>query len=464
MVTYKREQLDKLVKEIQKDNLSQVYLLFGERYLCRQAAEKISQALLAGGGNIHSIDGSQENLSVTIGKITSFSLFPGRQIYRVNDTRIFHSAKNAQALWKKAAAANNENNPQLAAKYLRSMLNAVGLNADDADNDPGSLAAARWKKLFGFAKPQEKLDWTEKLLNSSGNQADSGEKATSAFDPTQLFAEAIVAGLPKQNFLILITEDVDKRKKLFKLLNDQFVTVDLSVDTGSSSQAQKSQNSVLQEVLSQILAKYQKTISPDITNLLFERVGFHPVALALEAEKLALHAGPREQIKRSDIDSLIGRTRQEALFELTDALGKKELERSLITAERLQQNGIHPLAIIATIRNHLRTLILFKALQEMPENSYTASMSPALFQQQCLPRLKNNEQWKKELSGHPYAVYMKFKTASAFSLSTLKQWMSHVLQADFRLKGSHIAPETIIQHLIIKMIANSSNPVLKKYP
>jgi DNA polymerase-3 subunit delta len=97
-------------------------------------------------------------------------------------------------------------------------------------------------------------------------------------------------------------------------------------------------------------------------------------------------------------------------------------------------------------------MLLFRALQELPEVGYNASMSPALFQQQCLPRLKNNPQWKKELSGHPYAVYMKFKTASAFKLSTLKNWMALILQADFRLKGSPVASDTVISNLIINML------------
>ncbi|MDH3330433.1 MAG: hypothetical protein OEM01_14475 [Desulfobulbaceae bacterium] len=462
MTIFTRDQLDSLVKKIRKKNISQVYLLFGERYLCQQAAEKITQALLEGGGTVNSIDGSQEDFSATLGKISSFSLFPGRQVFRINDTRLFHSSKNSHSLWKKAVTAYRENNRQLASRYLRAMLEAAGLKADDPDNDPGSLSGARWKKLFGFAKPQENPDWTEELLSSSAEKGKGAEKI-SVFDPSQLFAETITSGLPRQNVLLLLTEDVDKRKLLFKLLADQFALIDLSVEAGSSSRAQKSQHTVLLEVLSETLARYGKTMTPDVADLLFERVGFHPVAVAMEAEKLALFAGSRTQIQRNDIDSLIGRTRQEALFELTEALGKMNLERSLVTAERLQENGIHPLAIIATIRNYLRTLLLFRSLQEIPETGYSRSMSPALFQQQCLPRLKQKEQWKKELSGHPYAVYMQFKTASAFQLSTLKAWMNFVLRADFRLKGSHIAPDTIIQHLIINMLGNTDNPVLKKY-
>ncbi|MDW7774332.1 MAG: hypothetical protein SCH71_15710 [Desulfobulbaceae bacterium] len=454
MAVYTRDQLDALAKKIRKENISQIYLLFGERYLCQQAAEKIISALLPGGGNVHIIDGAQEDFSLTLGKITSYSLFPGRQVFRISDTGLFLSSNNTQSLWKKTAAAYRENNIPLASGYLRAMLEAVGLAADDPANDPAGMPAAVWKKLFGFARPQENLAWIGKLLNSE--HVGAGEKKKfSAADLPQLFEKKITAGLPRQNVVLLLTEDVDKRKRAFKLLAEQFVVIDLGVEAGSSSRAQKSQHSVLLEVLKETLAGYNKTMAPDVADLLLERVGFHPVAVAREAEKLALYAGPRTRIQRSDIELMIGRTRQEALFELTAAMGSKNMEHALLMAERLQDNGIHPLAIIAAIRNYLRTLLLFRAMQELPETGYSRSMSPALFQQQCLPRLQSKGEWKKELSGHPYALFMQFKTAAAFELSTLQRWMFDVLAADFRLKGSIVAADIVIQHLIISMLGNA---------
>ena len=87
----------------------------------------------------------------------------------------------------------------------------------------------------------------------------------------------------------------------------------------------------------------------------------------MESEKLALYAGSRTRIDTADLDVVVGRTRQEALFELTDALGKKELERTLDCGRRLEEHGVHPLAVIATLKNYTRNLLLFKALQEQPE-------------------------------------------------------------------------------------------------
>jgi len=238
--------------------------------------------------------------------------------------------------------------------------------------------------------------------------------------------------------------------------------IDLGVESGSSSKAQTAQKSILRDLLKETLAGLNKTITPKAAELLFERVGFHPVAVVMEAEKLALYAGSRQEINVDDLDTLVGRTRQEAVFELTDALGKRNLEQSLLVAGRLADNGVHPLAIIATIKNYTRTLLLFRALQDRPGIGYSPSMQPGAFQKNVLPTLKQDTPWTKELSGHPFALFMQFKTAAGFDLATLQEWIAQILYADYRLKGSPVAPETVMQHLLFSLLANADHEVLQK--
>ncbi|NOQ46554.1 MAG: DNA polymerase III subunit delta, partial [Desulfobulbaceae bacterium] len=311
--------------------------------------------------------------------------------------------------------------------------------------------ASGWRKCFGFARPAGDLSWTGKLLAA----APEGQATAAAHDgdPAELLQKILTAGIPTANVLILLSEEVDKRKRLFKLLKDKYVIIDVSVDTGSSARAQKEQKSVLHELVQKTLAEMGKTMAPPVTEQLFERVGFHPVGVVMETEKLALFIGDRKQINREDLDAIVGRTRQEALFELTGALGEHNLERALLIAGRLQENGIHALAVVATLRNYARTLLLFRSLQEQPQYGYRPSMASTSFQQQCLPRLKEQERWKKELTGHPYALYMQFKTASGFSIATLKQWMQLILSAEMRLKGSPVKAGTVLHHLIFSMLS-----------
>lgn len=460
MAVYTADQQDNILDSIRQNKVAQVYLLFGERFLCRQAAEKVCQALLAQGGTLHPVDGDREKFTTTLQKLSSFSLFPGRQVYRVSDTRLFHSIQVAESLWKKTVKAWADNEPARAVRHLRSMLETAGLNPDDAENDPSSLSPARWKKLFGFARPQSDLAWIGPLLAENAGQ-EQFQQARADDDPAALLEKHLDSGLPGRNVLVLTAEDVDKRKRLYKLLAEKYAVLDLGVEAGSGSRAQAAQKKVLLDLLHGTLKEFDKTISREAADLLCERVGFHPVAVVRESEKLALYTGSRTRIDTSDLDAIVGRTRQEALFELTDALGKRELERALLVAARLEEHGIHPLAVIATLKNYTRNLLLFKALQDQPEHGYSRTLPAAVFQRQVLPALKRKEQWKQELAAHPYALYVQFKTAAGCSPASLKKWLEQIVKADMLLKGSRIESRTIVQHLIISMLAPVENGILQ---
>ncbi|HIE52387.1 MAG TPA: DNA polymerase III subunit delta, partial [Armatimonadetes bacterium] len=62
----------------------------------------------------------------------------------------------------------------------------------------------------------------------------------------------------------------------------------------------------------------------------------------------------------------MGRTRDEALFEFTEAFAGANLAGALLSLHRLRENGIHSLMIVAGLRNFIRKLLLARAFQEQP--------------------------------------------------------------------------------------------------
>ena len=450
MAVFTRETLPELLAQPAQLN-AQVYLLVGERYLCRTAAEQLERALVATGGGVHLIDGDQEDINATIARLRSYSLLPGRQVYRVTDTRLFHSRQVAKGIWERAGKAHADGRTEQAGRALRALLQAGGLDAAVPGADLAALDSGEWQRCFGFARPDADLTWTRDYLAGGANGGEVAAPAASA-DPADALAAALAAGLPRQNVLLLLAEEADRRKRLFKLLKDEQVVIDLSVDTGAGAKAQKEQRAVLQELVRATLAEQGKTLAPNLAELLFERVGFHPMALVMELRKVMLSIGERRQITREDLDALVGRTRQEALFELTAAIGRRDLEQALAIGDRLQENGIHPLAVVATLRQHVRGLLLCRALLEQPGLQFSPAMSAAAFQQHCLPLLKGRAPWQKEMAGHPYALYMQFKAAAASSLTLLTRWLHLLLEAEFRLKGSPVAAPLLLQHLLLRLL------------
>jgi DNA polymerase-3 subunit delta len=414
MPLYERQEIPKLLSAIEQGEISQIYLLYGERYLCRSAAQELIDHLLPEqerqASSLHHIDGDQEDQVNTLNLLRTYSLFPGRQIFWVSDSKLFFSKGIAKNIWDKACKKKEANEKKAALRYLKQMLDLAAVTpAEMIEEDIVSLSGARWKKLFGFTKPKGDLTWILELLAANHEDNESTGQSDSA-DIISLYTSAFEAGIPPDNILILLAESIDKRKRFFKFIQENGVVVDLSVESGGSAAARRDQESVLKDLVVKTLAGFNKKIDPQAIPVLLERVGFHPVAAVMESEKLAHYAGERKTISKSDVDAIIGRTREEALYELSEAVAGGKLEESLTILARLQESGVHALAIVSTLKNHIKKLLLIRSFQDLDDPQYIKSMSFPAFQKGYLPKLKNGrEQWSGMLwKSHPYGLYMLF--------------------------------------------------------
>ncbi len=458
MAIHKRAALDGVINAIATQAPSQIYLCFGERYLCRQAAGHIEQALLDRfGGAVHSIDGATEDGARLLSRLQSFSLLPGKQIYRVSDTRLFLSKNVGADLWEKALKNHQDNNPDAAARHLASLLALASLGTEE----PGvfsALSAEQWQSAFGFTRPGDDPSWADRLISErrppSAAVSDSGEAVIAAIEK----------GFPAQNILLLLAENVDKRKRLFTCIKKHGEIIDCCVAEGVTRAAQEEQKQVVRELAAVTLQEFDKHIEPKVLEQLFERIGFHPIAVVREVEKLALYADDRQQITAADLDLLVGRTREDAVFELTEALGLGHGSRCLTVLHRLLRDGIHSLAIIATLRNYLRRLLIFRALQLQPQPAWQQGMSSAEFQNSYLPALKETGAWPDLLKGHPYALYMSFGRAADWSLVNLKRSLSLLLAAEYQLKGSSLPQRLILEELLLSLLTMVRDRTAKDSP
>ncbi|MEE4240202.1 MAG: hypothetical protein V2I36_01955, partial [Desulfopila sp.] len=380
MPLIKRTELPAALEEIRNQNHPPVVLFFGERYLCRQAADDVQEALLTKkNGTLYSIDGDQEDSSQTLAKLMSFSLLPGLQIYRVNDSRLFHSKNVSGSIWQKACKAFESQHYEKAARYIADMYHLASIPSDDRQ-PLSQISAEQWRTLFALEKPRD-LGWTDALFEQVRQKEISSPAAQ---DPAEKYIEAFTKGFPPNNVFLLTAENVDKRKRLFTCIKKNYLVVDCSVAEGGGVAAQRAQKAVLEEVLHQTLSSFNKTIDPGAVDVFFERVGFHPVAVVTETEKLALFCDERTRITRNDLDCMVGRTREDALFELTDSFGKRKIGPTLITLSHLLENGIHGLAILATMRNYISKLLVFRTMQLLPDPVFQKGMNARYFQDNYL--------------------------------------------------------------------------------
>jgi DNA polymerase III subunit delta len=453
MALVKRNDLPRTLDALGRGTRPQLYLFFGERYLCREAADMLQSTLLQdSAGTVHPIDGDQEDPGRTLNRLLSFSLLPGLQIYRVTDSRLFQSKDMGSSLWDKALKEFEANRQAPALRYLLNMLSLAGIPPENSELF-SELSPDQWQVLFATEKPQADIGWADKLVKESGLQAAPKGATENLADR---YLEAFTRGLPTQNILILTAESVDKRKRLYTYIKEHGLLVDCAVETGAGSAAQKVQKEVLLEMIQKTLTGFGKKIEPKAMAILLERIGFHPVAVVMESEKLALYVEDRPLITVDDVETMAGRSREDALFELTDAFGKRQIARTIVILHHLLDDGTHSLAILAAMRNYLRRLLIFRSLQLRPDPHWQKGMSAQQFQGQYLPALKESGEWPELLKAHPYALYMSFTKASEFSCSLLKKWLELLLQAEFRLKGSPLPQPIILDELMLTMLRQAA--------
>jgi DNA polymerase-3 subunit delta len=315
------------------------------------------------------------------------------------------------------------------------------------------IAPQEWKKIFAFDKPGENLAWADKLL-SECQETTKGNKAN--LNLIDRYIEAFDKGLPGGNILLLTAETVDKRQRLFTYIKKSGIVVDCSVASGANAAAQNEQKTVLKEVLQKTLEEFGKKIDPRAVEVFFERVGFHPVAVVTETEKLAHFVGDRPVITCNDLEKMVARNREDALYELTDAFSKREVGRTLTILSRLLEQGFHSLAILATMRNHLKKQLVYRSLQMRSSPAWRRGMNAKEFQNNYLPDLKAQGEWSEMLQGHPYALFMSFTKASEYSCSGLKRWLTMLLEAEFRLKGSPLPQQLVLEELFLSMLKGSA--------
>jgi len=447
MPIYQRKDVSKVITEIKNNAVSPVYLIHGDRYLSQEVAHDLIAALLPDEKtrhlNVKKINGDSENPSQTAAHLKTHSLFGGRQIIRVIDSKLFFSKAVAKSFWDKAKKATLANETEKAATHLAKMYGIGGLDKED---DLAEISATQWKKLLGFAKPAD-IGWAQEV--SLPDTIPSGQEG----DGASLISDTLEKTIPTTNTLVLVAEAVDKRKKLYKLLNKLGVIIDLSVDTGATQSAKKSQDSTIMDLIIQTMTEFGKKPGPEVIKQLVDRVGFHPVAAVRETEKLALFCNDRDVITVADVDVIVGWTREEAIYELNEAVATRNLERALVLSSKLRENGLHPLALVASLRNLIRKLLFFRSLQSQKDPAYPSGLSFGPFQKGYLANIKKSRHGSSSfLSGHPYAVYISFQQAERFDLAELKQGLKELLTVEYKLKGGGIGDALTLDNFFFTIL------------
>lgn len=228
-------------------------------------------------------------------------------------------------------------------------------------------------------------------------------------------------------------------------------------------------------------------MAPDAFAALRDLTGFNLRAFHHSLEKLAAYTGERTAITAEDVTSLLPRTKQDPIYELTGAVFDKNIPQALFLLNSLLSGAepMHPLQVLAAIINQTRRLLIIRDFMNNDRNrTWRPGMPFDAFKRNTLPAVEKYDAGirehlirqegmlsdgdhgrkpdkKKQPSSelmiatnpaNPFPTYKNFKKADNFSTPELLAALTELAEADQRLKSSSLAPQLILENLIIRII------------
>ncbi|MGI6344451.1 MAG: DNA polymerase III subunit delta [Bacillota bacterium] len=231
---------------------------------------------------------------------------------------------------------------------------------------------------------------------------------------------------PEDICCVLLAPEVDRRLKTYRTLNSRGVVLDLATLTRRDAIAWVEEQ----------LSRARLQVPRGSGGLIVDRVGTDLAALRLEVAKLVGFAGKeRRPLTAADLDSLISRNQQTSSFDLVDAIGRRELGKSLALIDKLLAEGQEPLLILGMIAKQLRAITLARAGLDarLPERDIIARMA------------------KPPLQMHPYPAGKVIEQAQLWSYQKAEASLEVCLRADEAIKTGELKPDRALDVLLMEL-------------
>ncbi len=171
-------------------------------------------------------------------------------------------------------------------------------------------------------------------------------------------------------------------------------------------------------------------IEPRAVNLLATFVGNDLRLLDQEIEKLLTYVGEERPVAKGDVELLVSYVREADIFEMVDALGRRDVRRAMELLHRLLEDGQHPLYLLHMITRQFRILLQIKEL---------------------LAKGTSREDITALLSLHPYVAQKMMRQAPSFSIAELEAIYHRLLELDVAVKTGEMQEPLALSLFVAEM-------------
>lgn len=450
--------LEKAILDLKKGKVAPCYLLYGEEeYLIHEALHQILDIIVPESDRdfgLFFLDGENADFDLLKDHLLAPSLLGGRKVVVVKNTTVFQSRENLDDLIQKIRN-NIDEHPDKAAQYFLNFLKLSGFIWEDVQGSGWQkITDEQWRQAVVEDSGDDRSKWLPRMIEICTSR---GWTSGSVIDPSEQFEELLTQGLPLGNCLILTAEAVDKRKKLFKVIDKAGIVLHYGAIKGEAATKE-----TLKLEAQKLLGRCGKRVVPAAWIALGKKTGFQLRPSLNELQKLISFVGERSVIEEKDVEAVVGKTREDSIFDLTTALAEKNAKAALLALKALLDQGEHHLMILTMISREIRLLLQASLLVRSGKlPGITPNMEYGSFQKNVYPtvaELASGVSSKEDflVKKHPFVVFNALRNCGRFSYPVLVGYLDDLLDMDRAMKSSATDPQLLLERFLIKSCAKAS--------
>lgn len=308
-----------------------------------------------------------------------------------------------------------------------------------------TIGAIRTLPFFGG-----KLVWMKGVTFLKDSVQGRSETVQEALEK---FLGALREGLPDGITLLISAPEPDKRRGFYKSLYEAADTVIKDkIEIGGFGG--HSEDDLIDWVADRCRERGVK-IDRRAAEVLAGRIGANSGQLQGEIQKLATAAGEGATVTEQLVRDLVPVTRAGGIFDLSDAINRRNLPLCLDTLSQLLRQGENAVGILlAAIVPTVRNLLVAKDLMERYKLKPPAQ--PQFFASE-LRKLRAEDTAhlprKKDGTINTYGIGLAASNAARFGLEHLEKAFLACRDANRKLLSGHGSEQTILTELIVRIVA-----------
>jgi DNA polymerase-3 subunit delta len=334
--------------------------------------------------------------------------------------------------------------PVSAGEFGREVIDGVAENVDQAVTRIHLTADALLTLPFFGG---EKLVW---LKSASFLRDDVMGRSASVVEALDHLAALLSAGLPEGVQFLLSAPEIDKRRSFYKTLGKLgVVEVHDKADTSRSGWEEQAAGTIEAKAQARGLR-----FSDEALELFVLFTGGESRVAESELEKLDLFLGTsRRMVTEEDVRRLTPVSRAGVVFELGNALARRDAAGCLSLVEQLLAQGETPIgillvAIIPTVRN----LLVVKDLMDRhrfrpPSAAFQFSTTLNRLPPDAVAHLPR----KKDGTVNAYSLGIAAMHAHRFKLAELREALEASLRANIQLVTTQLEPRVVLTEFLMRV-------------